>query len=106
MANTVKKLYPNGKPKAFGVTFDDGVTQDIRFVGLLDQYGLKGTFNLNSQLMREEFAWTHQNGTVIRRLPSANLLMVSRQLFSHLLHLVVDVSTSKLSSSSLLEISA
>ncbi len=85
MANTVKKLYPNGKPKAFGVTFDDGVTQDIRFVGLLDQYGLKGTFNLNSQLMREEFAWTHQNGTVIRRLPpsAAQALYRGHEVASH-----------------------
>ena len=38
---------------------------------------------------------------VMSLLPSANLLMVSRQLFSHLLQRVVDVSTSKLSSSSL-----
>ena len=29
-------------------SFDDGVTQDIRFIELLNKYGLKGTFNLNS----------------------------------------------------------
>ena len=49
----VKKLYPYGKKKAFNVTYDDGVLQDIRFVELLNKYGLKGTFNLNSGLMEK-----------------------------------------------------
>jgi len=43
----IRKLYPNGKKKAFNVTYDDGVTQDIRFVALLNKYGLKGTFHIN-----------------------------------------------------------
>ena len=43
----IRKLYPNGKKKAFNVTYDDGVLQDVRFVQLLNRYGLKGTFNLN-----------------------------------------------------------
>ena len=51
----IKKLYPNGKSKAFNITYDDGVVQDIRFVQLLNKYNIKGTFNLNSQLMAEEF---------------------------------------------------
>lgn len=38
----------NGKKKAITLSFDDGVTQDIRLVGILNRYGLKGTFNLNS----------------------------------------------------------
>ena len=64
----VKKLYPNGKKKAFNVTYDDGVLQDIRFVELLNKYGLKGTFNLNSGLMEREFEWTHESGLVVKRL--------------------------------------
>ncbi|MDE5780625.1 MAG: hypothetical protein K2I03_04010 [Lachnospiraceae bacterium] len=51
----IQKLYPNGKSKAFNVTYDDGVLQDIRFIKLLNKYNLKGTFNLNSQLMEDEF---------------------------------------------------
>jgi peptidoglycan/xylan/chitin deacetylase (PgdA/CDA1 family) len=62
------KCYPGGKTKAFNITYDDGVLQDERFVALLNRYGIKGTFNLNSQLMREEFAWTHPNGMQVRRL--------------------------------------
>ena len=66
----IRKLYPGGKPKAFSITYDDGVLQDIPLVSLLNRYGLKGTFNLNSGLMEEEFAWVHSSGAVIRRLPS------------------------------------
>ena len=64
----VRKLYPKGKPKAFNVTFDDGVLQDVRFVKLLNKYNLKGTFNLNSGLMESEYEWTHNNGSVVKRL--------------------------------------
>ena len=40
----------NGKLKAITFSYDDGVTQDIRLIELFDKYGLKGTFNLNSEL--------------------------------------------------------
>ena len=36
--------------KAITFSYDDGVTQDIRFIELLNKYGLKCTFNLNSEL--------------------------------------------------------
>lgn len=64
----IQKLYPGGKQKAFNVTYDDGVLQDIRFVELLNKYNLKGTFNLNSGLLENEFEWTHQSGCVVKRL--------------------------------------
>ncbi len=38
----------NGKKKAITFSFDDGVTQDIRLIEILNKYGLKGTFNINS----------------------------------------------------------
>ena len=38
----------NGKKRAVTFSFDDGVTQDIRLIEILNKYGLKGTFNLNS----------------------------------------------------------
>ncbi len=37
--------------KIITFSFDDGVTQDERFVDILNKYGLKGTFNLNSELL-------------------------------------------------------
>lgn len=41
----------NGKLKAVTFSYDDGVTQDIRLVELLNKYNLKCTFNLNSELL-------------------------------------------------------
>ncbi len=41
----------NGKKKAVTFSFDDGVTQDIRLVEMLNKYGLKATFNINSCLL-------------------------------------------------------
>lgn len=38
----------NGKKKALTFSFDDGVTQDEKLIALLDRYGLKATFNINS----------------------------------------------------------
>ena len=38
----------DGKMKAVTFSYDDGVTQDIRLVELLNKYGLKATFNINS----------------------------------------------------------
>ena len=64
----MRKCYPGGKRKAFNITYDDGVLQDIRFVALLNRYGLKGTFNLNSELMEQAFSWTHPNGMEVKRL--------------------------------------
>lgn len=83
----IKKLYPNGKSKAFNVTYDDGVLQDVRFVGLLNKYNLKGTFNLNSQLMEDEFEWTHENGMVVKRLTKDKVLSLynGHEVASHTL---------------------
>lgn len=34
--------------KCFTLSFDDGICQDIQLVELMNKYGLKGTFNLNT----------------------------------------------------------
>ena len=83
----MRKLYPGGKRKAFNITYDDGVLQDLRFVELLNRYGLKGTFNLNSELMRKEFAWTHPNGMEVRRLSESAVmgLYEGHEIASHTL---------------------
>lgn len=67
----VRKLYPGGKAKVFNISYDDGVEQDVRFVQLLNRYGVKGTFNLNSGLMKRGFEWTHECGMTVKRLPES-----------------------------------
>ena len=41
----------DGKFKAVTFSFDDGNIDDVRLIELLKKYGLKATFNLNSQLL-------------------------------------------------------
>ena len=81
----IKRCYPGGKTKAFNVSYDDGVTQDVRFVELLNRYGLKGTFNLNAGLLKTGFEWTHECGMTIKRLPEWELSAVyaGHEIASH-----------------------
>ena len=51
--------------KIFILSFDDGTVWDKRFVDLLNQYGMKATFNLNSGL--EDFVWQYEDKFPIRR---------------------------------------
>ncbi|MCM1261079.1 MAG: polysaccharide deacetylase family protein [Butyrivibrio sp.] len=46
--------FPKGKAKALTMSYDDGKVQDERLVGIFNQYGIKGTFNLNYGLMERE----------------------------------------------------
>lgn len=47
----LKYLYPQGRPKALTMSYDDGVTQDRRLVAIFNRYGIRGTFHLNSALL-------------------------------------------------------
>ena len=38
----------DGKTKVLTLSYDDGVVQDIRLMEIMNKYGLKGTFNINS----------------------------------------------------------
>ncbi len=40
--------FPGGKQKAVTLSYDDGVKQDLRFIEVINRYGLKCTFNINS----------------------------------------------------------
>ena len=41
----------NGKRKAITFSYDDGVLQDRRLIKLFNKYGLRATFNINSELL-------------------------------------------------------
>lgn len=50
--------FPDGKPKAVTFSYDDGCRQDIKFSQILNKYGIKCAFNLNSQwLGKSENDW-------------------------------------------------
>ena len=45
------RLYwPEGKRKAFTLSYDDGIEQDRRLVRMMNERKVRGTFNLNSGL--------------------------------------------------------
>ena len=50
----LKVLFPNGLKKAFTLSYDDGCFDDIRLMGLMSSLGIKGTFNISSELTRPE----------------------------------------------------
>lgn len=46
--------WPEGKPKALTLSYDDGVDTDERLIRIMEKYGIKGTFNINSDLYSPE----------------------------------------------------
>lgn len=55
------------KNKYLTFSYDDGITQDKRLVKIFNQYGIKATFNINSELLgkpgylRRENMWIGHN---------------------------------------------
>ena len=64
----------NGKTKAITFSFDDGVTQDIRLIEILNKYELKCTFNLNSEFLGLE-GTLDRNGRTVRhdKIPASKV---------------------------------
>lgn len=46
--------FPDGRSKALTLSYDDGVQQDIRLLNMMTRRGVKGTFNINSELFAPE----------------------------------------------------
>ena len=73
--------------KAFVLSYDDGVWQDVRLVEMLNKYGLKCTFNLNSGMMDPPYSW-EADGVKIERMPSEMLpgLYAGHEIACHTAH--------------------
>lgn len=67
MKRNIKMRFPEGRAKALTLSYDDGVEQDIRFIGIIDKYGLKCTFNINSGNYAPE-GKVYPEGTIHRRM--------------------------------------
>ena len=69
-----KKLrFPGGLLKAFTMSYDDGVEQDVRLIEIMRRYGVKGTFNINAGLFAKEGA-RYPEGQVHRRMDKASII--------------------------------
>ena len=73
------------REKIFLFSFDDGTIWDKPLVELLNQYGIKGTFNLNSGL--EDFVWYFEGKPVLRQKLSDTVEQYrGHEVASHSLH--------------------
>ena len=61
----------NGKMKAVTFSYDDGITQDRKLVSILDRYGLKATFNINSGVLGTSSALYWNDYTISHVKPRA-----------------------------------
>ena len=51
----IYNCFPGGRFKALTMSYDDGYMEDERLVSIFNQYGIKGTFNLNSGMFAETY---------------------------------------------------
>ena len=49
--HTIYKCFPGGRHKALTMSYDDGKIYDRRLISIFNQYGIKGTFHLNSAFL-------------------------------------------------------
>lgn len=56
------------KHKAITFSFDDAIVDDIRLVEILNKYGLKATFNLNSGHLTGALCWRYQDVKEVRHI--------------------------------------
>ena len=54
MFEAITWLYPQGRTRVVTFSYDDGRIYDRRVVEILNQYGMKGTFNLCSALIQDK----------------------------------------------------
>lgn len=59
--------FPGGRKKALTLSYDDGTLQDIRLIGMMKSYGLKGTFNISSGILAPE-GTVYEPGTIHQRI--------------------------------------
>ena len=67
--STIAMRFPNGLAKALTLSYDDAVQEDFRLIDIMNQYGLKGTFNINSSQYREEGYYKETDHKTGRRMP-------------------------------------
>jgi len=67
--------FPEGRAKALTLSYDDGVEQDVRLIEIMNKYGLKGTFNLNSGVYAED-GTVYPEGQIHRRMTEKQVMEV------------------------------
>ena len=63
--------FPGGLSKALTLSYDDAVQEDFLLIEIMKQYGLKGTFNINSNDYKEDGYYKEGDSTIGRRMSLA-----------------------------------
>lgn len=64
--------FPGGRDRALTFSYDDGVEQDARIIALLQNHGMKGTFNISGDMFWPENT-PYPEGKISRRIPESRL---------------------------------
>lgn len=72
--------FPGGREKALTFSYDDGVEQDVKLIGIFEKYGMRATFNLNSGEYAPE-GTKYPEGQVHRRMTEAQVSEVYKKDF-------------------------
>ena len=75
--------FPNFKQKAVTLSYDDGVRQDKRLISIMQQYGLKGTFNINGGLFAESYDGETEKGRMTKQEALALYLPSNMEVAIH-----------------------
>ena len=59
-------MFPGGKTKAVTFSYDDGIVSDKKLVKILNEYGMKGTVNVNSGIMTHASNWDYMGFRAMR----------------------------------------
>lgn len=81
----IKICYPGFKNKCFTLSYDDGVLQDIPFLEMINLYGAKCTFNLNSGLFGQ-IKYRNGNNNSRLSLDEIEKLYFGHEIASHSLY--------------------
>lgn len=72
MMNHLSMLWPGGREKALTLSYDDAVLQDIRLLKIMNENGIRGTFNLNSGFFGTENTLIREGHLVMHNKVSAD----------------------------------
>ncbi len=85
--------FPGGKSKVLTLSYDDGPIEDIRLIGILNKYGIRATFNINTGLYCPE-DFTRENNRGAMKLSEAKALYIhsGHEIAAHTVnHLFLDL---------------
>jgi len=71
-------VYPEGREKALTLSYDDGLDTDVHMIKLMEKYGIKCTFNINTGIFQQDGVLRKEGQDYFRLSKSK-----AKELYSH-----------------------